>query len=585
MEHSSQVTLLSKENLYPRVNYKVVPNHSRPQPTWATAIFQQWGPRKWNGNHQRLRTTESPCISACTTATNLSSLGDFQSNSTINYQKKMSTLQENLRVAEIEPLQKKEVEFVKKEEEGTYSLGQVKKQLLAAVAVSWVSMIIGYSSAYTSPAQLSLEAEFRFTGNEMSWISSFMPLGALVGGLCGGTLIEYLGRKWTILLTNVLFLAAWTVNYVAQDFTYLYASRIISGASVGIASLTLPVYLAETVQPEVRGTLGLLPTAFGNIGILVCFLFGTVYQWQILALIGAILSLPFLVLIWLIPETPRFLMSKGKEDKSREALQWLRGSETDIDKEFHELQKYQKDSDEENESVMVLFSKNNLKLLAIVLGLMFFQQMSGINAVIFYTTKIFKESGSSLNESICTTIVGVVNFVSTFIAAVLIDKLGRKVLLYVSSSSMILSLAVLGAYFYLKNETLVDVTPFGWLPLVSFVIYVLGFSLGFGPIPWLMMGEILPAKIRGPAASVSTAFNWTCTFIVTKTFLLIIEAIGTHYTFWTFGVIMLVALVFTILFVPETRGQSLADIERKLAGVKVRRMSSVANLKPMPSTF
>ncbi|KAJ8949160.1 hypothetical protein NQ318_012908 [Aromia moschata] len=500
----------------------------------------------------------------------------------------MSTLEENLRmtIPEIEPLQKKPDEDQKEQEDKTqWTLGQIKKQLLTAVAVSWVSMIIGYSSAYTSPAQISLEKEFSITQNQMSWISSFMPLGALVGGLCGGTLIEYLGRKWTILLTNILFLAAWSVNYFAQSYEYLYASRIISGTSVGIASLTLPVYLAETIQPEVRGTLGLLPTAFGNIGILVCFLFGTVYQWKILALIGAIISLPFLVLIWFIPETPRHLVAKGKDEKSRESLQWLRGPSTDVDKEFLELQKSQKESDEQNESVMVLFSLNNLKLLSIVLGLMFFQQFSGINAVIFYTTKIFKESGSTLDESICTTIVGVVNFVSTFIAAVLIDKLGRKVLLYVSSVSMIISLGVLGAYFYLKNLAIMDVTPFGWLPLISFVIYVLGFSLGFGPIPWLMMGEILPAKIRGPAASVSTAFNWTCTFIVTKTFLLIIEAIGTHFTFWMFGIIVLLGLGFTILFVPETRGQSLADIERKLAGVKVRRMSSVANLKPMPSTF
>lgn len=412
-----------------------------------------------------------------------------------------------------------------------------------------------------------------------------MPLGALVGGLCGGTSIEYLGRKWTILLTNILFLTAWTVSYFAQDYTYLYASRVITGASVGIASLTLPVYLAETVQPEVRGTLGLLPTAFGNIGILVCFLFGTVYRWQELALIGAILSLPFLILIWFIPETPRFLISKGKEEKSRGALQWLRGSETDIDKEFHELLKLQKDSDDQNESVLVLFSKNNLKLLAIVLGLMFFQQLSGINAVIFYTTKIFKDAGTSLDESICTTIVGVVNFISTFIAAVLVDRLGRKVLLYISSVSMILSLSVLGAYFFLQNGQVVDVKPFGWLPLIASVIYVLGFSLGFGPVPWLMMGEILPSKIRGPAASVSTAFNWTCTFAVTKAFLPLIEAIGSHYAFWMFAVIVAVGLVFTILFVPETRGQSLADIERKLAGVKVRRTSSVANLKPMPSTF
>lgn len=412
-----------------------------------------------------------------------------------------------------------------------------------------------------------------------------MPLGALAGGIIGGTLIENLGRKWTILLTDLTFLVAFIINFFAQNYIYMYISRVLSGASVGILSLTLPVYLAETVQPEVRGTLGLLPTAFGNIGILLCYLFGTFYEWQPLALVGVVLAIPFVIVFWVIRETPRYLISKGKEEETREALQWLRGKNTDVSKEFQELKKSQQEADDEATSLKVLFSMHNLKLMGIVLGLMGFQQWSGINAVIFYTTKIFRESGSSLNESVSTTIVGIVNFISTFIAAALIDKLGRKILLYISAVSMVLSLGVLGAYFFLKDVSHIDVTVIGFLPLASFIVYVLGFSLGFGPIPWLMMGEILPAKIRGPAASVATAFNWTCTFIVTKIFLILAQSIGFHFTFWIFGGVVFLALLFTIFFVPETRGQSLADIERKLAGIKVRRMSSVANLKPMPSSF
>lgn len=406
-----------------------------------------------------------------------------------------------------------------------------------------------------------------------------MPLGAVAGGLFGGTLIEYLGRKWTILLTNILFLGAWLITYFAQNYIYLYVGRMTTGLSVGIASLTAPVYLVETIQPEVRGTLGLLPTAIGNIGILVCYSLGNLYEWQELALIGIIISLPFLVMIWFIPETPRFLIAKGNEEDAQKALQWLRGSGTDIEKEFQELQKTQQESEDKNESLLVLFSLTNLKLLAIVLGLMFFQQLSGINAVVFFTSEIFKASGSTLPPALNTTIIGIVNFVSTFIAATLIDKLGRKILLYISGISMIISLSVLGTYFYLKTVLLVDLTSVGWLPLLSFVVYTLGFSLGYGPVPWLMMGEILPSRIRGPAASVSTAFNWTCTFAVTKTFLLL----PTHFDFWMYGGFLVVGLVFCIFLVPETRGQSLADIERKLAGVNVRRVSSIANLKPTPS--
>lgn len=598
-EVSSRANLLGNPYRSTIVACNKVPSGYRhnypPQTSWATKLFQQWGTRKWNGPHQRLQTQDSPCISACTTATNLSSLGDFQSNSTI-YNFRRMNLEDNLRmtIPEIEPLQnhkekKEEIDDVPELPQSKKSqkvpLGEIKMQLVTAIAVSWVSMIIGYCSAYTSPASDSLKTRFNIGDPEISWITSLMPLGALGGGMLGGTFIESLGRKWTILLTDIFFFVAFLINYFAQTYIYMYVSRIVAGVCVGVLSLTLPVYLAETIQPEVRGTLGLLPTAFGNIGILLCYLFGTFYEWQALALVGVILSIPFVIVVWVIKETPRYLISKGKEDETEKALQWLRGPNTNIDKEFHELKKSQQENNDEDNSLKVLFSRKNLKLLGISLGLMGFQQFSGINAVIFYTTTIFKVSGSSVNESVSTTIVGVVNFVSTFIAAILIDRLGRKVLLYISAVSMILSLGVLGAYFFVKDSLGIDVSFLGFLPLASFIVYVLGFSLGFGPIPWLMMGEILPAKIRGQAASVATAFNWTCTFIVTKIFLLLAKAIGYYFTFWIFGGIVFLSLLFTIFFVPETRGQSLADIERKLAGVKVRRMSSVANLKPMPSSF
>jgi facilitated trehalose transporter len=171
-----------------------------------------------------------------------------------------------------------------------------------------------------------------------------------------------------------------------------------------------------------------------------------------------------------------------------------------------------------------------------------------------------------------------VNFVSTFIAASVIDRLGRKILLYISSALMILTLLALGMFFYVKSRD-VDVTAVGWLPLVSLIIYVVGFSLGFGPIPWLMMGEILPAKIRGMAASIVTSFNWLCTFIVTKTFQDIINLIGAHGAFWAFGAIVAIGLIFIITSVPETRGKSLEEIERRFRR-SIRMPSAVTNTNP-----
>ncbi|CAG2053945.1 unnamed protein product [Timema podura] len=430
-------------------------------------------------------------------------------------------------------------------------------QVMASLSVSLGSMVVGFASAYTSPALVSMsETNSTITINdqEKSWIGSLMPLGALIG--------------------------AWLLIALANGVPMIYAGRAIAGFCVGIASLCLPVYLGETVQPEVRGTLGLLPTTLGNVGILLGFVAGKYLDWKALAFLGATIPVPFLICMFLIPETPRWFISKNNHKKARIALQWLRGKDADIEDELSAIERTHMESEKNAGTLLDLLTKNNLKPLAISIGLMFFQQLSGINAVIFYTVQIFQDAGSTIDKNLCTIIVGVVNFGSTFIATILIDRLGRKILLYISAAAMTVALAALGTFFYLKDNKY-DVTEFGWLPLASFVIFVIGFSLGYGPVPWLMMGEILPAKIRGPAASLVTAFNWSCTFVVTKTFTDVIVYLGTYGTFWLFGSICFSSLLFVFIWVPETQGRSLEDIERNLTGA-VRRMSSIANLKPSP---
>ncbi|KAF4532171.1 hypothetical protein B566_EDAN002233 [Ephemera danica] len=458
-------------------------------------------------------------------------------------------------------------------------------QVLAAVSVSLGSMIVGFSSGYTSPALVKMQEDnstITITPEQASWIGSVMPLAALVGGILGGPLIEHVGRRTTILGTALPFTLSFLLIALAWDVGLVLGGRALGGFCVGIASLAFPVYLGETIQPEVRGTLGLLPTAIGNIGILLCFVSGKYLGWSELAIMGACLPIPFLICMLLIPETPRYLISKDRQKAARKALQWLRGSNADVTTEYNEIERSHTTAQKEAPRFAELFTQGNLKPLLISVGLMFFQQFSGINAVIFYTVSIFRMAGSTIEDNLATIIVGIVNFLATFVATVLIDRLGRKVLLYISGCTMIVTLAVLGTFFYLKDVEQHDMTSVGWLPLACFVLYVVGFSLGFGPIPWLMMGEILPARVRGTAASVATAFNWTCTFLVTKTFLDLIRVAGTHGAFWIFGAICIVAMFFVRICVPETQGRSLEDIEKSLTGRRVRRMSSVANLKPMP---
>ncbi|XP_038208433.1 facilitated trehalose transporter Tret1-like [Zerene cesonia] len=453
-------------------------------------------------------------------------------------------------------------------------------QLFAALAVSMGSLIVGFSSGYTSPALLSMNQTLSMTNDENSWVGGLMPLAALLGGILGGPLIEYLGRKMTILCTAIPFFIGWMLIANAVNVMMVFAGRVFCGVCVGVGSLAFPVYLGETVQPEVRGTLGLLPTAFGNTGILLAFFVGTYLNWSHLAFFGAALPVPFFLLMIATPETPRWYLSKGRADDAKKALQWLRGKNTNIDKELRDLTLSQVESDRKGGNAFgQLFTRKYMPAILISLGLMLFQQLSGINAVIFYASTIFKMAGSTVDENVCSVIIGVVNFISTFIATAIIDRLGRKMLLYISSVAMIFTLVPLGAYFYIRDVG-TDVSAYGWLPLACLVIYVLGFSIGFGPIPWLMLGEILPSKIRGSAASMATGFNWTCTFIVTKTFHNIVAVINMYGTVWLFAALCIAGLFFVIFFVPETRGKSLEEIEKKLTGGS-RRVRNINGNKQM----
>lgn len=470
-------------------------------------------------------------------------------------------------------------------------------QVIAAVSVSIGSMAVGYSAAYTSPALASLSSPnstLNVTEEEKSWIGSLMPLSALTGSILGGFLIDSLGRKMVILLCGPPFILAWVLIGSAVNIWMIYIGRVIGGLCVGLLTLTLPVYLGETIQPEIRGILGLLPTTIGNAGILVCFLVGSYVNWWWLAYAGAIIPIVFSTLMCFVPETPRWYVSKDRIEDAQSSLEWLRGSEADVRFELEAIIDNYEISSKESSSIKDVFNKHHLRPFLLSTGLMLFQQLSGINAVIFYTVSIFEMSGSTISGHLSTIIVGIVNLLSTFLANAVIDKLGRKILLYASSALMVVSLLSLGIFFYLKSyadnlsetdegseEWKEFVKNLSWLPLVSFMIYVIAFSLGWGPIPWLFMGEALPARIRGPAASIVTALNWSCTFIITKTFPGLVEAIGPSAVFFIFTGIMVLGFFYAIFFVPETKGKTLEVIEAELSGrdyTQSRKISSVSGI-------
>lgn len=266
-----------------------------------------------------------------------------------------------------------------------------------------------------------------------------------------------------------------------------------------------------------------------------------------------------------MPESPVYLCSKGRHHSAKRALQWFRGEDYDIEDEYTRICDAAKTGQENNASLSdLLQNKGTIKALVISIGLMAFQQLSGINAVVFYASSIFADSGSTISPGLCTIIVGVVQVIATYISTLLMDRAGRRLLLLISDSVMALLLFVMSIFYYYNDRY--DMSAYGFIPLASVALFIVVFSIGFGPIPWLMMGEIFPANIKGPASSLAASLNWIFAFTVTKMFGPMKEEFGMSTTFGCFTMVCVFGTVFVYLLVPETKGKSMEDIQRILNG-------------------
>lgn len=303
-----------------------------------------------------------------------------------------------------------------------------------------------------------------------------------------------------------------------------------------------------------------------TVGILYVYLVGALVNFYWLAILSGIIPILFMILFLKAPETPVYLLRKGRRTDAQKALRLLRGSGYDVHAEINEMQReLDRKSQVKISFAQIICKKATIKSLIISLGLMVFQQMSGINAVIFYAVDIFNAAGSTLDPSVCSIIIGVIQVIATYIGMMLVDRAGRRILLLISSATMAICLAVLGYYFHLKQAG-EDVSSIGLIPLVSLAVFIVAFSIGIGPIPWMMAGEIFSSEIKGLASSIAVSLNWTQTFIMTKLFQSVVDALGSDVTFWLLSGVCTAGTIFTFFVVIETKGKTLDQIQVELAG-------------------
>uniref|UniRef100_A0A1B0D0W2 Facilitated trehalose transporter Tret1 n=1 Tax=Phlebotomus papatasi TaxID=29031 RepID=A0A1B0D0W2_PHLPP len=432
---------------------------------------------------------------------------------------------------------------------------------------------IGLVRGFSAPAIPSIRDTFPelLPGVHIeTWVSSVPPLGAFFGSLVTAVLMHRMGRKFSVLLAAPIWVVSWAFIALSQRWEIIMTGRILSGISVGVTLPSAQIYVSECSDPKIRGVLASFPSIAMSLGIVFSYVIGSFLTWRQQAWFGCgVAVIQFLAIVFL-PESPVWLKSKKKIPEADNAAEWLAlsGFTTDAD-QANQVKAYK------SYSIRALCRRTVLLPLAVGLVLLVIQQLSGIDAVIFFTVEIFRSAGSSINGNIATIIVGLVQLLSNFASLIVVDRFGRKPLLIVSGALMSMSMTSMGFAFNLTDH---GNHNYGFLPLVSLIVFMIGFSVGFGCIPFLLMGEIFPTKQRSILSSFAGSFNLLIMFLVIFTYHPLQHAITTAGTFWAYAIMCLCGVIFVIFFVPETKGRDLESItllfQKKSHSRKVSTMSS-----------
>lgn len=454
-----------------------------------------------------------------------------------------------------------------------------------ALVASLGGLLFGYDTAVISGTVSSLKIyfvdpmglEINTASAWLGFIVSSALIGCIIGGAIAGYFCTRFGRKGSMILASVLLLwsalgSAWPEflfgmpGTMGAEGVYLFiAYRILGGIGVGMASMLSPMYIAEIAPAKVRGSLvswnqfaiifGMLVVYFVNWGIALSgdtdWLNTLGWRWMFASEI--IPALIFLLLLFTIPESPRYLMLTHQQDKAKQVLGLLNREEEAL-ASFQEIEQSVRQSEQRP---LLSFG---LTILVIGILLSVFQQFIGINVVLYYAPEIFKNMGMGTNAALLQTIwVGAVNLIFTVIAILTVDRWGRKPLQIIGALVMAIAMMTLGTSFYLQNM--------GWTALLSMLFYIAGFALSWGPVVWVLLSEIFPNAIRSKAMAIAVSAQWISNYIVSFTFPILdnhpyLTLMFNHgFSYWLYGLMALLAALFMWKYVPETKGKTLEALE------------------------
>jgi SP family galactose:H+ symporter-like MFS transporter len=430
--------------------------------------------------------------------------------------------------------------------------------VVAAVA-AMAGLLFGYDTGVISGAILFIKDQFALSPGLEEIVVSAVLVGAVIGAASSGQLSDRFGRRRIIIATAVVFMLGSVGTALAPTISLLIAGRIVIGVAIGVASFAAPLYISEVSPVSVRGALVSLNQLAITCGILLSYFVDYALagdqSWRWMFAIGVVPAVVLCTGMLFLPASPRWLMGMSLADRAKEVLGRMRGT-PDV---AEEMEAIQKTLEEESGGWKELFEPWLRFPLIIGVFLGFFQQVTGINVVIYYAPTIFGFAGfDSASVAILATMgVGVVNVLMTIVAIRLVDRIGRRPLLSIGLAGMVISLGVLGFAFDLPTLS----GALKWIAVGSLMLYVASFAVSLGPIFWLIIAEIYPLKVRGRAMSFATMLSWVCNLAVAMTFLTLVGKLGRPGTFWLYAVIGVAGWLFCYFMVPETKGHSLEEIE------------------------
>jgi sugar porter (SP) family MFS transporter len=428
-------------------------------------------------------------------------------------------------------------------------------------------LLFGYDTGVISGALLFIPNDFKLSPFLQGAIVGALLLGAALGSAVAGRISDAVGRKRLIIGAGVIFTGGALLAALAPTVGVLVAARFILGLAVGSAALAVPIYLSEIAPTEIRGAIASLNQLMIVTGILAAFVVNAILasseNWRLMLGLAAVPSIILLIGMVFMPETPRYLVHSGEEEEARDVLEELPGDERPQER-IEEIREV--DQEESDSGIRALFREKWVRpALIVAIGLAVFQQLVGINTIIYYAPTTLTDVGFGKSSAIyANLIIGVINVGMTFVAIRIIDRVGRKPMLIAGVCGMVASLLVLGIANAVLAKPHHPGDPAAIITLITLATFIASFAATWGPVVWVMLPEVLPLNVRGTAMGVAVCLQWLANFAVAQTFPLFLSSFGTAASFLIYAGLGVLAGLFVLRFVTETKGRSLEEIETDL---------------------